>query len=103
MFPNPKGLLVDGQLVTAVVEADAAAPSLVVPVDALQIDQTGPYVLIVNADKKIEVKRVELQRQDGGMAVIAKGLAAGDLVVTEGVQKVRPGQAVDATEVKPEA
>lgn len=103
VFPNPQGLLVDGQLVTAVVEADEAAPALVVPVDALQIDQTGPYVLVVNAENKIEVKRVELQRQDGGMAVIAKGLTAGDLVVTEGVQKVRPGQVVNATEVKPEA
>lgn len=102
VFPNPQGLLVDGQLVTAVVEADQAAPSLVVPVDALQIDQTGPYVLIVTAEKKIEVKRIELQRQFGGVAVISKGLAAGDLVVTEGVQKVRPGQVVDATEVKPE-
>lgn len=103
VFPNPQGLLVDGQLVTAVVEADEPATALVVPVDALQIDQTGPYVLIVNSEKKIEVKRVELQRQDGGFAVVSKGLSAGDLVVTEGVQKVRPGQVVDATEVKPEA
>lgn len=102
VFPNPQGLLVDGQLVTAVVEADDAKPSLEVPVDALQIDQSGPYVLVVNSDKKIEVKRVTLDRQDGGMAAISSGLNAGDLVVTEGVQKVRPGQVVDATEVKPE-
>jgi len=49
------------------------------------------------------VRRVELLRQDAGDVAIAKGLSAGDLVVTEGVQKVRPGQVVDATEVKPEA
>lgn len=102
VFPNPQGLLVDGQLVTAVVEADEALPSLVVPVNAIQIDQTGPYVLTVNSEKKIEVTRVDLARQDGGMVVISKGLSAGDLVVTEGIQKVKPGQVVEATEVKPE-
>lgn len=102
-FPNPQGLLVDGQLVTAVVESESAEPTLVVPVNAIQIDQSGTFVLIVNSEKKIEVRRVELLRQDANFIAIAKGLSAGDLVVTEGVQKVRPGQAVDATEVKPEA
>ena len=102
-FPNPQGLLVDGQLVTAVVESAAAAPTLVVPVNAIQIDQTGPFVLIVNSEKKIEVRRVELLKQDANFIAVAKGLTAGDLVVTEGVQKVRPGQVVDPTEVKPEA
>ena len=102
-FPNPEGTLVAGQLVTAVVEAQSAQPTLVVPVNAIQIDQSGPFVLIVNAEKKIEVRRVELLRQDSNSVAIAKGLSAGDLVVTEGVQKVKPGQVVDATEVKPEA
>lgn len=103
VVPNPDGLLVDGQLVTAVVEADTAEPTLVVPVNAIQIDQSGPFVLVVNSEKKIEVRRVELLRQNSGDVAISKGLSAGDLVVTEGVQKVRPGQVVDATEVKPEA
>lgn len=103
VFPNPQGLLVDGQLVTAIVEADKPEPTLVVPVNAIQIDQSGAFVLVVNSEKKIEVRRVELLRQDSGDVAIAKGLSAGDLVVVEGVQKVRPGQVVDATEIKPEA
>lgn len=102
-FPNPNGLLVDGQLVTAVVEADTPKPTLVIPVNALQIDQSGPFVLTVNAEKKIEVKRVTSAGQAGNGIAISQGLAEGDLVVVEGVQKVRPGQAVDATEIKPEA
>mgnify|MGYP000063479164 CR=1 FL=1 len=40
---------------------------------------------------------------DGAMQAVIKGVSPGELVVTEGVQKVRPGQVVDATEVKPEA
>jgi membrane fusion protein (multidrug efflux system) len=102
-FPNPDGLLVDGQLVTAVVEARKAKPTLVVPVGALQIDQSGPFVLIVNTENKIEVRPVTSEGQSGNSIIIAKGLSEGDRVVVEGIQKVRPGQAVEVTEIRPEA
>jgi membrane fusion protein (multidrug efflux system) len=102
-FANPDGILVDGQLVTAVVEADKAKPTLVVPVGALQIDQSGAFVLIVNSESKIEVRPVTTEGQAGNGVAITKGLGEGDLVVIEGMQKVRPGQAVAATEIKPEA
>lgn len=102
-FPNPDGVLVDGQLVTAVVESSTAKPVLVVPVGAIQINQSGTFVLIVNADNKIEVRPVETASQAGNGVAVAKGLAEGDRVVIEGVQKVRPGQTVEATEIKPEA
>ena len=58
IFPNPQGVLVDGQLVTVVLEAAKANPTLVVPVDAIQIDQSGTFVLIVNSENKIEVRPV---------------------------------------------
>jgi membrane fusion protein (multidrug efflux system) len=102
-FPNPDGLLVDGQLATAVVEAEKAKPTLVVPVGAIQIDQSGPFVLIVNAENKIEVRPVTTEGQAGTGVAVTKGLSEGDRVVVEGVQKVRPGQAVEVTEIKPEA
>jgi membrane fusion protein (multidrug efflux system) len=76
---------------------------LVVPVGAIQINQSGTFVLIVNADNKIEVRPVETASQAGNGVAVAKGLAEGDRVVIEGVQKVRPGQTVEATEIKPEA
>jgi membrane fusion protein (multidrug efflux system) len=102
IFPNPKGLLVDGQLVTAVVEADKAVPTIVIPVQALQLDQQGAYVLTVDAEKKIVVRRVTPGKQVKNGVAIESGLGAGDLVVVEGVQKVRPGLTVDATEISPE-
>jgi membrane fusion protein (multidrug efflux system) len=102
-FPNPDGLLVDGQLATAVVEAAKAKPTLVVPVGAIQIDQSGPFVLIVNAENKIEVRPVTTEGQAGTGVAVSKGLSEGDRVVVEGIQKVRPGQAVEVTEIKPEA
>ena len=103
VFPNPTGLLIDGQLVTAVVESDKPRPSMVVPISAVQIDQSGPFVLSVSGDSKIEVRRVELGPITSQLVVVLKGLADGDRVVTEGVQKVRPGQVVEPVEVKPEA
>jgi len=99
IFPNPNRILVDGQLVTVVVELNKGESTLVVPQQALQLDQSGMFVLVVDKDKKIQVRRVEPGPAVGTNASIKKGLEAGDLVVTEGIQRVRPGQAVQATEV----
>lgn len=97
-FPNPKQALVDGQLVTAVVQSENPELALMIPQAAIQVDQIGPFALVVNAESKIEVKRIELGPASGANYAVSKGLAAGDRVVTEGVQKVRPGQQVQASE-----
>jgi membrane fusion protein, multidrug efflux system len=97
-FPNPKQALVDGQLVTAVVQSENPELALMIPQTAIQVDQIGTFALVVNAENKIEVKRIELGPATGTNYVVSKGLAAGDRVVTEGVQKVRLGQQVQASE-----
>lgn len=99
-FANPDRLLIDGQLVDVKVEGDKPQPALIIPQAAMQIDQGGPYALVVNTDNKIEVRYVEPGRMEGSDVSIVKGLAAGDLVVTEGIQKVRPGQVVAPVEAK---
>jgi hypothetical protein len=74
----------------------AAAPekSLVVPQAAIQIDQSGPFALVVNSENKIEVRRIEPGQTEGSDATCSQGLGVGDRIVTEGIQKVRPGQVV---------
>lgn len=99
-FANPDRLLIDGQLVDVKVEGDKPQPALIIPQAAMQIDQGGPYALVVNKENKIEVRYVEPGRMEGSDVSIAKGLTAGDLVVTEGIQKVRPGQVVAPVEAK---
>jgi membrane fusion protein, multidrug efflux system len=101
VFDNPDRILVDGQLVTVVVQPTKSEQALVIPQAALQIDQAGPFVLVVDKDNKIEVRRVETGVPQGPNIVINKGLAENDRVVTEGIQKVRPGQVVAPTEVQP--
>jgi membrane fusion protein (multidrug efflux system) len=103
VFPNPNRILVDGQLVTVVAEEGKGSSALLVPQQALQVDQTGPYVLVVDNDKKIQIRRVETDVTRGVNIVIRKGLAENEFVVTEGIQRVRPGQSVAPTEAKPGA
>jgi membrane fusion protein (multidrug efflux system) len=102
-FPNPNRVLVDGQLVAVVAEAGEAESALVVPGQSLQLDQAGAFVLVVDNDNKVQVRRVEISGPRGTNIILRKGLSAGERVVTEGLQRVRPGQVVNATEIKPGA
>jgi membrane fusion protein (multidrug efflux system) len=96
-FPNPDGVLVPGQFAEIVIEEAAPEEALVIPQSALQIDQAGPFVLVVGAEKKVEPRRVEVGQSQGSRITVAKGLNEGDLVIVEGGQKVRPGQVVTAS------
>jgi membrane fusion protein (multidrug efflux system) len=102
-FPNPERILVDGQLVAVVAEAGEAEAALVVPGQSLQLDQAGAFVLVVDNDNKVEVRRVEIGGPRGTNMILRTGLKAGERVVTEGIQRIRPGQVVNATEIKPGA
>jgi membrane fusion protein (multidrug efflux system) len=72
-------------------------PRLVVPQAALQLDQAGSYVLTVNAENKVEMRRVSVGPTQEADAVIESGLKQGDQVIVDGIQKVRPGQEVKVT------
>ena len=93
-FPNTEGLLVDGMSVRVAVSYGTPKARLVIPASALMLDQQGSFVLTVNADKKIEIRRIVSSEQTRGLLVIESGLKAGDLVVVDGQQRVRPGMAV---------
>ncbi len=99
-FPNPQGLLVPGQFLNVVIEQGEPLQALVIPAAALVIDQAGPSVLVVGENDEVEQRRVTLgDGAEGARAVIADGLVAGERVIVEGVQKVRPGQAVSPSPV----
>lgn len=97
-LPNPDRILIDGQLVTVVAEIGESEQALLIPQQALQADQGGTYVLIVDNERKAQVRRVQLGPRQGSEVVVMQGLAENDRVITEGVQKVRPQQPVDAAE-----
>jgi membrane fusion protein (multidrug efflux system) len=96
-MPNPEGMLIDGQFVTAIIRERAEEPRLVVPQAALQIDQAGSYVLVVDGQHRVERRPVKTGDNIGADIVVNAGLAAGDKVIVEGMQKVRPGIVVQET------
>jgi membrane fusion protein (multidrug efflux system) len=94
-IPNPDGTLIDGQLVSVSVQVGEPQEKVVVPQAALIADQQGVYVFVVE-DGKAAVKRVKPGGENGANTVIDEGLSGGEQVIVEGIQSIRPGQAVQA-------
>lgn len=96
-LPNPDGRLVDGEFVTTAIRERQEEPRLVVPQAALQVDQSGDYVLVVDGEHKVEQRRIQTGPNQDADVVITSGLREGENVIIDGVQKVRPGQVVQET------
>ncbi|WP_342731665.1 efflux RND transporter periplasmic adaptor subunit [Bradyrhizobium sp. B117] len=86
--------LTDGEFVTVVLEGVQPVEVLAIPRSAVLSDQRGDYVLVVGADNKAEQRRIQLGQSTPTIASVINGLAAGEKVIAEGLQRVRPGQAV---------
>lgn len=99
-FPNPDGIIVPGLYVTLVVESHEKEDRPVVPQSAVQEGQSGRFVLVVTADNQVENRHVEMGRRIGPFWVVNSGLKAGEQIIVEGLQKVRPGVKVQPTMVK---
>jgi membrane fusion protein (multidrug efflux system) len=97
--PNPEGLLIPDGIVGVIVDTEAPKPALVVPQSAVQFDQGGHYVLVVDDTKKVELRRITTGAEQGRDIVVTEGLKEGELILVEGIQKVHPGQVVSATVV----
>ncbi|HEX9465374.1 MAG TPA: efflux RND transporter periplasmic adaptor subunit [Alphaproteobacteria bacterium] len=97
VIPNPDGLLIDGQFVTAIIRERREEPKLVIPQAALQVDQSGYYALVVDGEHKVEQRRLQTGPNQATDVVITSGLKEGENVIVDGVQKVRPGQVVQET------
>ena len=95
-FVNAGGLILDGSFVTVVIEALEPTLSVLVPQNAIQRDQRGAFVLVVTDQQLVEQRYVVPGPQSGTAVVIEDGLREGESVITEGLQRVRPGVAVDA-------
>jgi multidrug efflux system membrane fusion protein len=78
--------------VTLVLRNDPAA--IVVPAAAVQVSQAGQYVFVVKPDRTVEVRNVTVERQQGEEMVIAKGIAPGEEVVTDGQLRLTTGATV---------
>jgi membrane fusion protein (multidrug efflux system) len=97
-FLNPNDRLRPGQFARIRVAAEERKDVLLVPQIAVQELQSAKYVMVVGADNKITQRTVKVGDRVEDNFIVIEGLQAGERVVTEGVQKVRPGMPVNPTE-----
>ncbi|HEY4040811.1 MAG TPA: efflux RND transporter periplasmic adaptor subunit [Rhodopila sp.] len=83
--------LFDGAFVTALLEGIEPVMALGIPRKAVLSDQQGDYVYVVGANNKVEQRRIQLGQSTPTTAVVAGGLKEGEMVVSEGIQRARPG------------
>lgn len=93
-FPNPDDELVPGLFATVEIETREQQPALLVPKQAVRRNQLGQFVLVVQPDQTVAERQITLERELRVASVVAAGLEPGELVVVEGLQKVRAGNAV---------
>lgn len=93
LFANADGLLFPNQFVNARLQVDTLHDCVLAPTAALQRSPQGAFVYIVKADQTVEQRMVEVQATEGDTSAL-KGLAHGELVVTDGLEKLRPGSKV---------
>ncbi|MHB8908995.1 MAG: efflux RND transporter periplasmic adaptor subunit [Syntrophales bacterium] len=97
LFPNPKGVLLPGMFVRTLVEEGVNPRALLIPQQAVSRDPKGnPLTLIVDAQGKVQQRMLTIDRAIGNAWLVASGLTAGERVIVEGIQKVRPGASVKA-------
>jgi len=94
VFDNPKGVLFPNQFVNVRLLIDTLRHVVVVPSAAIQRTTQGAVVYVASADGTVAMRPVQVPQQSGDRAVIAKGVEAGDQVVTDGVDKLQNGSKV---------
>jgi len=98
-FQNKDRRLWPGQVVNVVLTLGIQPKAVVAPSQAIQSGQSGPYAFVVKTDSTAEMRPVVVARNTNGEAVIEKGLAPGETVVTDGQLSLIPGAKVSIKEL----
>lgn len=95
LLPNKNYPLLPGLFVQVRIPLTKKTPRLTVPDTAIQYDQIGPYLLLVNKDNYVESRRVVLGSLEQGKRAITKGIDAEDKIIVDGLQNATPGNLVN--------
>ncbi|HEX5959427.1 MAG TPA: efflux RND transporter periplasmic adaptor subunit [Hyphomicrobiaceae bacterium] len=91
VFANPDGRLIPGQFARLRLGASAAATVVAIDERAIGTDQSKKYVLVVDRDNRAAYREVSLGGMTDGLRIVTSGLEAGERIVVNGLQHVRPG------------
>ncbi len=97
LFPNPDFILVPGMYVKVILKDKDERPALLIPQSSIQESQLGKYVLVVGPDKKVNQRVIKTGIKNGPSIQVSEGLKEGEMVIIEGLQKVRLGTEVSPT------
>jgi len=100
-FANSDRRLWPGQFVDVILTLTTEMNRVVVPTQAIQAGQQGQYVYVIKDDRTAEFRIVTMERTYDNLAVISKGIAAGETVVTDGQLRLVPGSKVEIKNAKP--
>ncbi len=102
IFPNPQGVLLPGMFVRAVIKEGVNEQGILIPQQAVSRTLKGaPFALVVNAERKVVLRMLTLDRAIGDKWLVTSGLAPGDRVIVEGLQFARPGMVVKTVPYNP--
>jgi multidrug efflux system membrane fusion protein len=99
--PNEDEALWPGQAVDVFLRVGDRARAVVVPASAVATGQQGDYAYVVTSEKKAQLRLVQVEQAGDREVVIGKGIAPGELVVTEGQLKLRPDAPVELLQDAP--
>jgi membrane fusion protein (multidrug efflux system) len=104
IFPNPDHMLLPGLFVREELEEGTNKNAILVPQQAISRNTHGDAtVMLVGADNKAALRVVQTARAIGANWLVTGGLAVGDRVIVDGLQQLRPGMEVQATETAADA
>lgn len=96
-FDNAEAVLWPGQFVNVGLNLYQQAAAVVIPTQAVQTGPDGQYVYVVGDDMTAKLRRIAVQRTEGDLAIVAEGLAGGEVVVTRGQLRLGPDVKVQIT------
>lgn len=100
-IPNPRSLLVPGQYVRVILQDTHLLEGLFLPQAAVQADQQGSFVLIVDSGSIVARRNVTLGDRFDEQVLVISGVEEGDSVIVRGLQQVRPGMPVKTRSLPP--
>jgi multidrug efflux system membrane fusion protein len=99
-FANPDGVLVPGMFVSVKLASGTERSALLIPDRAIGFDQSKKFVYVVDPGNRVAYREVELGKQVQAQRIALKGVEAGERVIVDGVQRVKPEAVVEPTELE---
>ena len=96
-FPNPDGVLFPNQFVNVRMVVETKKNAIVIPLAAIQRGAQGTIVYVVKEDKTVSLRPVKMGATENDNVQVESGLQAGEMVVTDGVDRLREGAKVEVT------